>query len=169
VKDRRILPADFSDLEILVALEKESFQRPWSRESLTHELKDHHQRIFLKALSGGEVVGYAGLWIIVDEGHITRVAVHPQHRGKGIGKDLVQELIRKGLQEGCKGFTLEVRENNLEARRLYASLGFTQEGRRQGYYEEEGEDGIIMWMIPGDMKKKRESKKEFCGSCGEEK
>lgn len=147
-KDSIIRIADERDLEELEELERLCFLRPWTRESLSQELGDQNQRVVVKALLDGQVVGYAALWIIVDEGHITRIAVHPQHRRKGVGKELVRALMQHGTEGGCVGFTLEVREGNRAARAMYESLGFRAQGKRPGYYEEEREDGIIMWWIP---------------------
>ncbi len=148
VMDRIIRTADERDLDVLEELERLCFLRPWTREALSQELGDQHQRVVVKALLNEQVVGYAALWIIVDEGHITRIAVHPQHRGRGVGKELVRALVQHGMEGGCMGFTLEVREGNRAARAMYESLGFRAQGKRPGYYEEEGEDGIIMWWIP---------------------
>ena len=148
VMDRIIRTADERDLDVLEELERLCFLRPWTREALSQELGDQHQRVVVKALLNEQVVGYAALWIIVDEGHITRIAVHPQHRGRGVGKELVRALVQHGMEGGCIGFTLEVREGNRAARAMYESLGFRAQGKRPGYYEEEGEDGIIMWWIP---------------------
>ena len=148
VMDRIIRTADERDLDVLEELERLCFLRPWTREALSQELGDQHQRVVVKALLNEQVVGYAALWIIVDEGHITRIAVHPQHRGRGVGKELVRALVQHGMEGGCMGFTLEVRAGNRAARAMYESLGFRAQGKRPGYYEEEGEDGIIMWWIP---------------------
>ena len=148
VMDRIIRTADERDLDVLEELERLCFLRPWTREALSQELGDQHQRVVVKALLNEQVVGYAALWIIVDEGHITRIAVHPQHRRKGVGRELVRALMQHGTEGGCVGFTLEVREGNRAARAMYESLGFRAQGKRPGYYEEEREDGIIMWWIP---------------------
>jgi ribosomal-protein-alanine N-acetyltransferase len=109
----------------------------------------------------GQVVGYAGLWVIFDEGHITRIVVDPKFRRKGIGKSLVIALMEIGRKRGCKSFTLEVRSSNIEARNLYGGLGFEEVGLRRGYYEIEGEDAVIMWhnppeyIIEGDFNERR--------------
>jgi len=94
---------------------------------------------------GGLVVGYSGMWVILDEGHITNVAVHPEHRGKQIAESLLLELIKAGVVRGVRRVTLEVRPSNRAALNLYNRLGFVSAGRRKGYYSDTGEDAIIMW------------------------
>lgn len=139
-----IMPADEKDLEEIFKIEKESFKNPWSKESLKTEITDKDKRIFLKALIGEQIVAYAGLWIIIDEGHITRIAVSRPWRNMDIGEKLISALIDAACKRGCKLFSLEVREGNEEAIGLYKKLNFRVAGFRKGYYEEEGADGIIM-------------------------
>jgi len=92
------------------------------------------------------VVGYAGLWIVLDEAHITNVAVHPDYRGAGYGRALMVELISRAAMLGAFKLSLEVRVSNGVARDLYKSLGFVDKGFRRKYYSDNGEDAIIMWL-----------------------
>ena len=97
-----------------------------------------------------DVVGYAGLWKIGDEGHITNVAVAPEQRRKSIGDMLVGALIEVTEEEGITSHTLEVRKSNIGAIRLYEKHGFKVEGERKAYYEDNGEDALIMWRKTED-------------------
>lgn len=132
-------------LDEVLAIEQASFSTPWSRYAFTYELLENEFAHYIVALAGGKVVGYAGMWIILDEAHVTNVAVHPAYRRRRIGKRLMQELMRRAALLGARRMTLEVRTSNRAARRLYAALGFVERGRRRGYYTDTKEDAVIMW------------------------
>ncbi len=91
------------------------------------------------------VCGYIGMWLIVDEGHITNLAVHPAYRRRGIGRLLLKSLIQAGKRYGLRRLTLEVRRSNLAAQKLYMEFGFTTVGVRSRYYLDNHEDALIMW------------------------
>ncbi|MDR2610639.1 MAG: ribosomal protein S18-alanine N-acetyltransferase [Clostridiales Family XIII bacterium] len=91
------------------------------------------------------LVGYAGLWVVLDEGHITNVAVDPDYRRQGIAAMLLLKLLEAAREKGAKRFTLEVKRSNAAAIALYERFGFRAAGSRKGYYEEDGEDAVIMW------------------------
>lgn len=141
---RRAGEADASEIAEMEAL---CFSTPWSRDAFLHELTQNELALYLVAVGKetGRLVGYAGIWRILDEGHITNVAVHPAYREKGIGRQLVKALLLQVEAEGALRQTLEVRASNDPAIGLYISLGFQEAGRRKGYYEDNGEDAIIMW------------------------
>ena len=92
-----------------------------------------------------ELMGYVGLWMIAGEGHITNVAVHPDHRGQGVAKVLLKLMLDYCEEQGISDVTLEVRPSNEPALRLYRGFGFREEGRRPHYYENDGEDALILW------------------------
>lgn len=139
----------------VVEIEKATFPHPWSRCSFLNELMQNSLASYIVAVMGNKVVGYAGMWLILDEAHITNVAVHPGYRKKGIGKALMLELIRRAIIAGIVKMTLEVRPSNAAARHLYATLGFEEKGLRKHYYTDTGEDAIIMWKddLPGNGKR----------------
>lgn len=91
------------------------------------------------------IVGFAGMWIMFDEAHITTIGVHPDHRGKGLGELLMVHLFTTAMERGAEMLTLEVRVSNLSAQALYRKYGFTFQGVRQRYYSDNGEDAHIMW------------------------
>lgn len=128
----------------ILEIESKSNSAPWSERSFRGEL-DNPQSIFISAIANGDVVGFAGLWVVVDEGHITTVAVDPDYRRNGIGKRLTKEVLEKGKDRGAVCATLEVRASNEAAIQLYEELGFVQAARRKGYYPDNREDAIVMW------------------------
>lgn len=140
-------------LSQVMEIEKASFPSPWSRYSFVNEVMKNSFAYYIVAVSDKNVVGYAGMWLILDEAHITSVAVHPHHRGNGIGRALMQEMVRRAAMMGINKMTLEVRPSNTAARHLYATLGFIERGVRKGYYADTREDAIIMWKddISGKM------------------
>jgi len=137
-------------LDEVMAIERASFPTPWSRHAFTHELLQNEFAVYIVVLAGQKVIGYAGMWLILDEAHVTNVAVHPDYRRRQVGRRLMQELMRRAVMLGASRMTLEVRTSNQVARRLYASLGFVERGRRRGYYTDTNEDAVIMWKDPLD-------------------
>lgn len=141
----KITPMKTEHLDEVLAIENVSFPTPWSRTAFTHELLHNDFAYYLVALAGKKVVGYAGMWRILDEGHVTTLAVHPGHRRHKIGAGLLTELILEGVRGGCARMTLEVRPSNNAALELYEKMGFVSHGIRPGYYSDTKEDAIIMW------------------------
>ncbi len=126
-------------------IENRSYPTPWSRRAFLSELQDNAFADYIVALMGDRVVGYAGMWLLFDEAHITNIAVHPDVRGRRIGDLLLTELERRAIARGARRMTLEVRPSNAAAQRLYKSHGFQPRGLRRGYYSDTREDAIIMW------------------------
>ena len=132
------------DVDEVAAIEQDTFARPWSRESFRQELTRNAVARYLVAEEDGQVIGYAGAWVILDESHITNIAVREDARGRGIGKLLTAELLQILSNLGACYATLEVRVSNLRAQNLYKSLGFISVGKRKKYYEDNGEDAYLM-------------------------
>lgn len=134
-----------TDADDIAALEVVCFADPWSKESLVYELSENPRAVYIVAEVDGHVVGYVGVWGIVDEGHITNVAVSPDYRRKNIGSLLIYHMLKATTQAGLVRHTLEVRAGNATAQALYRKYGFEEAGIRKGYYQDNGEDAIIMW------------------------
>ena len=132
------------DVDAVTEIERATFARPWSRESFRQEMERNKAARYLVALRDGRIVGYAGAWIILDESHITNIAVAEAYRGRGIGKQLTQALLQYLSNLGACYATLEVRVSNLRAQNLYKALGFVSVGKRKRYYEDNGEDAFLM-------------------------
>jgi len=131
-------------LDQVVEIEQASYFAPWSRQVFSSEIKNTFAH-YIVALINGQVAGYGGMWLVLDEAQITNVAVHPDYRMNNIGKLLMLELIRRAALMGIFKMTLEVRPSNLVARHLYTALGFVEKGLRKKYYTDNNEDAIIMW------------------------
>ncbi|HCU08690.1 MAG TPA: ribosomal-protein-alanine N-acetyltransferase [Clostridiales bacterium] len=139
---RRGVPEDaaaIAELEILC------FSSPWSRDALEKELTENPVARYFIGEAEGRTVAYAGLWLVVDQGHIINVAVHPAFRRQGLGKALIREMLRQTDQEGVTAYTLEVRLSNAAALALYQGFDFYVAGIRKNYYEEPVEDALILW------------------------
>jgi ribosomal-protein-alanine N-acetyltransferase len=131
----------FSDLYEVKFIENESFPSPWSMYGFKQELKKEYSFSFV-AVSNDHVVGYIMGWYIADEIHIGNIAVHKKFRRQGIGEALMCKAMKKSKK--FYWVILEVRYSNIPAKILYRKLGFTEMGIRKNYYEEEGEDAVIM-------------------------
>ena len=132
------------DVDAVAAIEEATFARPWSRVSFRQELTRNAVARYLVAEENGQVLGYAGAWVILDESHITNIAVREDARGRGIGRRLTARLMQILSNLGASYATLEVRVSNIRAQNLYKSLGFISVGKRKRYYEDNGEDAFLM-------------------------
>lgn len=133
------------DLNQVAELELRCFSIPWTRGMLEEELANEHA-LYLVAAAGDRVVGYAGAWIVFEEGHITNIAVDPDARRRGVGRLLLAALIEGMQGGGVTAATLEVRRGNEPAIAMYRSFRFTTKGVRRGYYADNNEDALIMWV-----------------------
>lgn len=143
--DVLIRQAKPGDAEDIYEIEQICFPDPWSLTSIKYELEENERAFYVVAVHSGKVVGYAGLWWILDEGHITNVAVRPGYRNRKIAEGIIRVLLEHTGKEGILHHTLEVRRSNEPAINLYEKFGFEVCGVRKGYYRFEGEDALIMW------------------------
>lgn len=134
------------DLDEIMILEKTCFSAPWTREAFEKELTTNTLAHYLVIVEEGKVAGYGGVWYIMDEGHITNIAVAPDFRRRGLGMKLVNEMINQAGQHQIAHMTLEVRVSNTSAIGLYERLGFKTAGIRPKYYTDNQEDARIMWL-----------------------
>lgn len=154
-------PLHFADMELrhvgaVMEIERRSFPTPWSERAFISELAQNAYAHYIVALRGQRLVGYAGMWLILDEAHVTNIAVHPGERGQGLGDAILTELRRRAERHGCTRMTLEVRPSNTAARALYQKHGFQARGLRPGYYADTHEDAMIMWkddLKPGPVER----------------
>lgn len=140
-----IVDARKEHLPQIAGIERECFSLPWTERMLRSQL-DGERCVFLAALEGGTVLGYAGLAHVLDEGYISNVAVAPAYRRRGVARALVTELAQRARALSLSFLTLEVREGNAPAIALYARHGFRVVGRRRGYYEKPREDALLMTL-----------------------
>jgi len=134
-------------LDAVIAIERESFPTAWRREAYERELGNASAR-YLVARLGDRLVGYGGMWAILDEAHITTLAVAKEYRRRGIGERLLVALLETAQDAGVSLVTLEVRESNAAARALYDKHSFEIVAYIPGYYADTGDDAVVMWLRP---------------------
>ena len=134
-----------SDIEQVYRIECSCFTQPWSVESLIGELVRNDIAYYVVAEADGVIVGYAGIWVMFDEAHMTNIAVIPEYRRMGVATNIILNMMRYAARKGAERMTLEVREFNFKAQNLYASLGFKKVGIRRKYYSDTGENAFILW------------------------
>ena len=134
---------DESDAAALAALDALCFSDPWSIASFCEALKEEHYT-FVVLEEDGRIVGYAGMWIVLDTADITNVAILPAFRRRGLARQLLSVLADTAKAKGVTRLQLEVRQSNISARSLYESLGFTVDGKRKRYYRRPEEDAVLM-------------------------
>ena len=140
-----ILDMELSHLDAVYDIECGTSAIPWTKNDLRKEVTDNKHAQYKVASIDGIIVGYAGLWHIVNEGQITNIAVSEKYRRRGVASKLVEALIDMAREKEMIGLTLEVRVSNIAALNLYEKYGFKSEGIRKRYYADTGEDAIIMW------------------------
>ena len=134
------------DIDDVVAIEVEAYgKHHWSKSSFYDEMSNNLAKYYVAKVSNGEIVGYAGTWHIIDEGHITTIAVKNEYLRNHIGEAIIHRIIEDCYQNGVKYLTLEVRVSNIPAIKLYEKYGFQSLGTRKGYYQDNNEDALIMW------------------------
>lgn len=144
--------ATIEDAKEIFAIEMECFSVPWSLDSIETELLNEDKKLYYVVEDANGIVGYAGAWLVYDEGQITNIAIRPSARRQGYGAKLTSALIEECFKRGMHEIFLEVRISNLSALSLYRKLGFTVKGMRKNYYSEPKEDAYIMSLIKEEVK-----------------
>ena len=132
------------DVPEVARLEAEYFSEPWSGQAFLDAL-EKKEYLYMVAVQGKEIVGYCGMYQVLEEGNITQVAVRSDMRGKGIARKLLQDFMQNGKKRGVCAYTLEVRVSNTNAVRVYEACGFETECVRKDFYAAPKEDAYIMW------------------------
>ena len=152
----RIDAMTLDDIPAVLEIERLSFRTPWPANAFREELTTNRMARYVVARVGDQVAGYAGLWVVIDEGHVTTFGVHPSWRRLRIGQRMLLHLADLTTALGARRMTLEVRASNEAAKALYATFGFAQAGLRRAYYSDDGEDAIVMSTPPLDDPGQRE-------------
>ncbi len=134
-----------ADIAAIVILEEKIFACPWSEQAFIEELGNQLAHYYLLIVED-EIVAYLGYWQILDEAHITNIAVAPEQRRKGYASYLLTSVLEMMKKENLQSITLEVRASNVAAQNLYSQFGFQFAGKRKGYYADNKEDAYIMWL-----------------------
>jgi len=154
----RMTPAD---IRAVMRIEALSFSTSWPPSAFASELNDNKLAHYFVGRDGasetGEIVAYGGIWVILEDSHITTIAVHPDRRGKKYGEEMLVYLLHEAIARGASWITLEARESNVVAQRLYRKYGFTIVSTRRAYYSDNGENAVVMWAgnLRGDLYRNR--------------
>ncbi|GGM39590.1 ribosomal-protein-alanine acetyltransferase [Paraliobacillus quinghaiensis] len=136
----------YEDINQVAAIERESFTIPWTIDIYQKELTENPYAHYYVVEKDGIIIGFCGLWVVVDEGQITNIALLPSVRGNGYGSGLFQYIINQAIINGAKRLSLEVRVSNIVAQKLYRKFGFMPAGIRKNYYTDNNEDAMVMWV-----------------------
>ena len=134
------------DIDQILEVEHASFTTPWSREAFYNELHNNRFAVYIVLEENNKILGYCGAWIVIDEAHVTNVAILPEFRGRNLGEAILRKMMSVAREMGAKTMTLEVRVTNNVAQSLYRKLGFQNGGIRKNYYSDNQEDGLVMWV-----------------------
>ncbi|HEX7057770.1 MAG TPA: ribosomal protein S18-alanine N-acetyltransferase [Bacilli bacterium] len=133
------------DIPAICRIEAEAFATPWTAPAFRNELLYNHFAKYLVVEMYGNIIGYGGMWVIIDEAHVTNIAIASEYRGKKLGERLLARLQQVAISAGATKMTLEVRVSNRIAQNLYKKMGFYPSGLRRNYYSDNHEDALIMW------------------------
>lgn len=135
-----------TDIDDVMVIERASYTSPWQAKVLVRELHKNDYAHYFVLIYEGKIVGYAGLWVVIDDAQVTTIAIDPNYRRRGFGDKLFHYLIHYAMSKGVKRFSLEVRVSNIAAQKLYRKYGLVPGGIRKKYYEDNQEDALIMWV-----------------------
>lgn len=136
----------YNDIEEVSVIEKKSFTLPWTIDIYQKELTENSYAHYYVVEKSGKIIGFCGVWIVIDEAQITNIAILPDYRGQNYGVGLFQYIINQVIRNGVKRLSLEVRVSNIIAQKLYRKFGLKPAGIRKNYYTDNNEDAIVMWV-----------------------
>ncbi|MGL4521177.1 MAG: ribosomal protein S18-alanine N-acetyltransferase [Bacilli bacterium] len=139
-------PMTVDDLDEVVQLEEAVFTSPWTKDLFLHELEENKYSLYVVAVVGEKIVGYAGIWCVFEQGQITNIGVLESYRGHKIGETLLDILLQSAKLRECHDLSLEVRVSNTIAQNLYKKYGFQYGNIRKNYYKDNNEDAHVMWV-----------------------
>jgi ribosomal-protein-alanine N-acetyltransferase len=139
-----------ADISVVSQIERASFSTVWPSDAFFNELSTNKLAHYFVGRFDDRIVAYGGIWVILEDSHVTTLAVDPAYRGKRFGEVMLLRLIDEALERGAAWMTLEVRESNAIAQQLYRKYGFTTVTMRRGYYSDDNESALVMWA--GNLK-----------------
>ena len=145
-----IAPMNIEDIPEVLRVEALCFVTPWPRNAFQNELTENKLAHYFVGRVDDAIVAYGGLWVILEDAHITTVAVRPSHQRQRLGERILVHLLDEAIERGACWVTLEVRESNTAAQELYRKYGFTVVNTRRGYYSDNDENALVMWA--GNLK-----------------
>lgn len=138
------------DIKDVLRIEQQSFTTTWPSNAFFQELHDNKLAHYFIGRVGKQLVAYGGIWVILEDSHVTTIAVSPAFRGRKFGEVMLLHLLDEAITRGASWMTLEVRESNAIAQSLYRKYGFTTVSTRKGYYSDNNENALVMWA--GNLK-----------------
>jgi ribosomal-protein-alanine N-acetyltransferase len=145
-----IEPMADGDIKDVLRIEQQSFTTTWPSNAFFQELHDNKLAHYFVGRVGNRIVAYGGIWVILEDSHVTTIAVSPEFRGRKYGEVMLLHLLDQAISRGASWMTLEVRESNTVAQALYRKYGFTTVSTRKGYYSDNNENALVMWA--GNLK-----------------
>jgi [ribosomal protein S18]-alanine N-acetyltransferase len=145
-----ITPMTAEDLPAVLRIETLSFSTAWPPNAFANEIRDNKLAHYFVGRLDDRIVAYGGIWVILEDSHVTTIAVHPDYRGLKLGEEMLLRLLDEAIALGASWITLEVRESNETAQKLYRKYGFTTVSTRRGYYSDNNENALVMWA--GNLK-----------------
>ncbi|MEI5909463.1 ribosomal protein S18-alanine N-acetyltransferase [Bacillus spongiae] len=145
-KDYQLRLMNVNDVKKVMEVEKASFSVPWNEDAFYNELNKNRFAQYMVLEIDNQIIGYCGMWLIIDEAHITNIAILPSYRGLRLGEGLMRYVMKYAVEKGATSMTLEVRLSNETAQSLYRKLGFQNGGIRKNYYRDNQEDALVMWV-----------------------
>lgn len=137
---------DRADLSDVVGVEVAVYDSPWPQDIFFREITENKHAHYFVAVRDGYIIGYGGMWLVVDDAQITNIAIHPAWRGYKYGEALFRTMFDYGIYHGMRRLSLEVRESNVVAQRMYEKFGMVRAGIRKNYYTDNQEDAVVMWV-----------------------
>jgi ribosomal-protein-alanine N-acetyltransferase len=138
------------DISSVLEIEELSFTSSWPQNAFANEVRENKLAHYFTGRFDGRIVAYGGIWVILEDSHVTTIAVHPSMRGRKLGEEMLIHLLDAAISNGASWITLEVRESNEVAQKLYRKYGFTVVSTRRGYYSDNNENALVMWA--GNLK-----------------
>jgi len=142
----RIREMTQEDIDVVHEIEKETYSTAWTKDILTQEVV-HNKHAFYAVVEYNDIiVGYAGMWVVFDDAQITTIAISPDYQGRKLGEQLFKHMLESAYALGVQRLSLEVRISNIVAQNMYRKFGLVPGGLRKGYYTDNNEDAIVMWV-----------------------
>ncbi|MBP2259035.1 ribosomal-protein-alanine N-acetyltransferase [Virgibacillus campisalis] len=137
---------EVKDIPQVMEVELASFQTHWPEDIFHQEVVENQHAHYFVMVLDNKIIGYAGLWIVLDDAQITNIAILPKFRGNKLGEKLFQYVAYQAMKNGVKRLSLEVRKSNVIAQKMYRKFGLVPGGIRKNYYTDDQEDAIVMWV-----------------------
>ncbi|SRR5690625_576899 len=142
----KIRAMGIEDLSDVMVVELTSFTSPWNKRDILFDLLKNNFAHYLVLEKDGKVIGYCGVWVVLETAQITNIAILPEERGQKYGEKLFEAVIQLSKEKGATELSLEVRKSNKVAQNMYKKFGLEEVGIREQYYKDDGEDAIVMWV-----------------------